>query len=121
MARMVESNHAFIEQLAYLISPSHWLHKSKSFTDYRYQLKCKVSDQKIGALMALAKVQAGKVVEYCAREASQILGGNSCLRGGKGERIERMYPLSSLLFLLLLLLFVSFLPFPITFISREDS
>ena len=55
-------------------------------------MKCKVSDEKLGALMALAKVQGGKLVEFCAREASQILGGNSCLRGGKGERIERMYP-----------------------------
>jgi alkylation response protein AidB-like acyl-CoA dehydrogenase len=31
--------------------------------------------------IALAKVQATKVMEFCAREASQILGGNSYLRG----------------------------------------
>jgi alkylation response protein AidB-like acyl-CoA dehydrogenase len=59
----------------------------------RYQMKCKVPDEKIGALIALAKVQGGKLAEFCAREASQILGGNSCIRGGKGERIERIYPL----------------------------
>jgi len=72
MARQVEANHAFIEQIA-------------------YQLKCKVPDQKLGGVIALAKVQSGKIMEFCAREASQILGGNSCIRGGKGERIERIY------------------------------
>jgi len=29
--------------------------------------------------------------EYCAREASQILGGNSFLRSGVGEKVERLY------------------------------
>lgn len=95
MARQVESNHAFIEQLAYLIY--YFKLKYNNFIiiiiliGIRYQLKCKVRDDKIGALMALAKVNSGKVVEFCAREASQILGGNSCIRGGKGERVERMY------------------------------
>ena len=30
-------------------------------------------------------------MEFCAREASQILGGKSYLRSGPGERIERIY------------------------------
>ena len=30
-------------------------------------------------------------MELVAREASQVLGGASCIRGGKGERIERLY------------------------------
>lgn len=30
-------------------------------------------------------------MEYCAREAAQILGGNSYTRGGQGEKVERLY------------------------------
>ena len=35
--------------------------------------------------------QATKVFEYCAREAAQIMGGVSYVRGGQGERVERLY------------------------------
>jgi len=42
--------------------------------------------------MALAKVQATRTLEFCAREASQVLGGKAYIRGtGPGERIERCY------------------------------
>eukprot|EP00929_Paragymnodinium_shiwhaense_P082624 TRINITY_DN43646_c0_g1_i1.p1 TRINITY_DN43646_c0_g1~~TRINITY_DN43646_c0_g1_i1.p1 ORF type:complete len:409 (-),score=82.91 TRINITY_DN43646_c0_g1_i1:278-1504(-) len=42
--------------------------------------------------LALAKVQATRTFEFCAREASQVLGGKSYLRGGgPGSRIERCY------------------------------
>lgn len=42
--------------------------------------------------LALAKVQATRTLEFCAREASQVLGGKSYLRGqGPGSRIERCY------------------------------
>eukprot|EP00927_Polykrikos_kofoidii_P034216 TRINITY_DN29051_c0_g1_i1.p1 TRINITY_DN29051_c0_g1~~TRINITY_DN29051_c0_g1_i1.p1 ORF type:complete len:416 (-),score=78.02 TRINITY_DN29051_c0_g1_i1:121-1368(-) len=42
--------------------------------------------------LALAKVQATRTMELCAREASQILGGKAYLRGsGPGGRIERCY------------------------------
>lgn len=47
---------------------------------------------KAAGWLALAKVQATKTFEFCAREASQILGGKSYLRGdGPGGRIERCY------------------------------
>jgi acyl-CoA dehydrogenase len=36
--------------------------------------------------LALLKVQASETMEFCAREASQILGGASYLRGSKVER-----------------------------------
>lgn len=29
--------------------------------------------------------------QYCAREAAQIFGGNAYIRGGPGERVERLY------------------------------
>ena len=38
--------------------------------------------------IALLKVQASEVIEFCAREAMQILGGAGYLRG---QRIERIY------------------------------
>merc|ERR1712187_1090773 len=43
------------------------------------------------AQCALLKVQATRSLEFCAREASQILGGKSYLRGGVASRIERTY------------------------------
>jgi len=72
MARMVESTHALLEQIA-------------------YQFKCKLPDSRLGPLVALAKVQASQTQELCAREASHVLGGAACIRGGKGERVERLY------------------------------
>ncbi|MDX1505912.1 MAG: acyl-CoA dehydrogenase family protein, partial [Spongiibacter sp.] len=39
--------------------------------------------------LALAKVQASETMEFCAREASQILGGASYLRGNRVERFYR--------------------------------
>lgn len=38
---------------------------------------------------ALLKVQATQTMEYCAREACQIMGGASYVRGGRVERIYR--------------------------------
>jgi alkylation response protein AidB-like acyl-CoA dehydrogenase len=45
----------------------------------------------LGRTTALMKVAATQMLERCAREASQILGGASYIRGGMGERIERIY------------------------------
>lgn len=39
--------------------------------------------------IALLKVQASEVMEFCAREALQILGGSGYMRGGRAERIYR--------------------------------
>lgn len=39
--------------------------------------------------LALLKVQATLTLEYCAREAMQILGGAGYMRGGRVERIYR--------------------------------
>ena len=29
--------------------------------------------------------------EFCAREAAQVFGGLSYVRGGQGEKVERLY------------------------------
>ena len=41
------------------------------------------------AALSLLKVQATRTMEFCAREAMQILGGASYMRGGRVERIYR--------------------------------
>jgi acyl-CoA dehydrogenase len=72
MARRVESNHSWIEQLT-------------------YQMDQKDSKINLAAQLALLKVQCTKDNEFCAREASQILGGNSYLSQGIGSTVERIY------------------------------
>eukprot|EP00193_Tetraselmis_chui_P006299 CAMPEP_0177762732 /NCGR_PEP_ID=MMETSP0491_2-20121128/6500_1 /TAXON_ID=63592 /ORGANISM="Tetraselmis chuii, Strain PLY429" /LENGTH=429 /DNA_ID=CAMNT_0019278803 /DNA_START=312 /DNA_END=1601 /DNA_ORIENTATION=- len=74
MARQVEATHAALENLTYQMSL--------------------MSHEEAGQLapdICLLKVQATKVFEYCAREAAQIMGGVSYVRGGQGERVERLY------------------------------
>ena len=39
--------------------------------------------------IALLKVQCSQTMEFCAREAMQILGGMGYMRGGRVERIYR--------------------------------
>ena len=41
------------------------------------------------AAIALLKVQSSQTMEFCAREAMQIIGGASYMRGGRVERIYR--------------------------------
>jgi len=72
MARQCDATHALLEQIAYQMSQG-------------------LRDEQLGGAIALLKVHSTKVFEFCAREASQVLGGNSCLRGGKGDRVERLY------------------------------
>mmetsp|Transcript_16307 Transcript_16307/g.27920 ORF Transcript_16307/g.27920 Transcript_16307/m.27920 type:complete len:411 (+) Transcript_16307:222-1454(+) len=55
------------------------------------QYKLGVDPVVLGRTTALMKVHATQTLEYCAREASQVLGGNSYLRTGPGQRIERIY------------------------------
>ena len=43
------------------------------------------SAKALAGVTALAKVQATKVFEYCAREAAQIFGGASYTRGRRGR------------------------------------
>jgi len=54
-------------------------------------MKCNVSPVLLAGPISLLKIQTTKTMELCAREASQILGGNSYVRGGHGEQVERIY------------------------------
>ena len=75
MARQVEATQSMVENITYQM-------KMLSHEDFM---------KKLGGDCALIKVQATKTMEYCAREAAQIFGGASYVRGGQGERVERMY------------------------------
>lgn len=75
MARMVDATQSMLENVT-------------------YQMKLmgkKEAHVKLGGDIALLKVQCSKTMEYCAREAAQIFGGNSYIRGGVGEKVERLY------------------------------
>jgi acyl-CoA dehydrogenase len=67
MDRRINATRAWMEQLAYRVDQG---------------------DKPI-AQLAECKVQASLMMEFCAREASQILGGASYLRGNPVERIYR--------------------------------
>lgn len=72
MARQIESLYDSVERTA-------------------YQFYCGVPDQSMGPQCALLKVNASKTFEFCAREASQIFGGSSIVKEGKGKLVERLY------------------------------
>jgi acyl-CoA dehydrogenase len=55
-------------------------------------MKMGASENDLMGPIALLKVAATKELEFVVREASQCLGGNSCIRSaGFGDRIERVY------------------------------
>merc|ERR1711971_127087 len=56
-----------------------------------YQVKCGYPESKLGGYIALQKVSSSRLMEFCAREASQIFGGQSYTREGSGGKIERIY------------------------------
>jgi len=83
-------NHQIIRyKLAEMARQIEALYDSVERTAYQYQ--CGVPDQHMGPQCALLKVNASKTFEYCAREASQIFGGSSIVKEGKGKVVERLY------------------------------
>jgi len=56
-----------------------------------WQMKSGESPLEVGGQLSLLKVLATRTMDFCARESSQIFGGNSYLRSGVGEHVERFY------------------------------
>merc|ERR1711865_1195522 len=48
-------------------------------------------NQKLGGHIALLKVNATKVCQFCASEATQVFGGAAYTRTGQGAKVERVY------------------------------
>lgn len=72
---MLESQWAWVEQFVYQMT----------------KLPKTTADVELGGLTALAKAQAGIVLDECARCAVLLFGGNGCTRSGQGELAERIY------------------------------
>ena len=77
MARQVESTHAHLEFITHQLNT---IPREEHFTHLDLIMD-----------ISLLKVQATKTFEFCAREAAQIFGGASYVRGGQGEKVERLY------------------------------
>ena len=73
MARQIEGGFAWIEALTY--------HMHCSGT--------RESSEQIGSAISLLKLHSTKLLEYCSREANQILGTTSYSRGCVSERVSR--------------------------------
>lgn len=71
MAGMIESTHAYMEQLV--------LQSIQS-----------AGDRAFANAAALLKFQAARVLEKCTREAQQVFGGLGYSRGGRGGRVEQI-------------------------------
>lgn len=63
----------------------------RQIESYCYQVKCGCPDDRLAASIAMLKVTSSRHLELCAREASQIFGGQSFTRSGPGGRVERIY------------------------------
>lgn len=77
MAREIEVTHSFLESLLYRLVAVE--RKGEDWFD---------GILRIGAEAALAKVQATRCFEMCARQAAHLHGGNAYV---KGNRIESLY------------------------------
>jgi len=75
MLRQIEATQAWAELVTYQMTT----------------MDKKQQNQILGGAIALLKTQSTKTLEYCAREAAQIFGGASYVRGGVGEKVERLY------------------------------
>lgn len=62
----------------------------ESFVYQMTKLKKNEADVELGGLTALAKAQAGMVLDECARCAVLLFGGNGLTTTGRGELVERM-------------------------------
>jgi acyl-CoA dehydrogenase len=69
---MLESQWAWVEQFAYQMT----------------QLPKEVADIELGGLTAMAKAQAGIVLNECAQCAQLLFGGNGYTKSGQGELVE---------------------------------
>ena len=75
MSRQVLATHALCEKICYQMRSDPFGRKEKS----------------LPRNVSLLKVQCTKTLEYCAREAAQIFGGRSYVKGGRAGKIERIY------------------------------
>jgi acyl-CoA dehydrogenase len=71
----LEAHWAWIEQFTYCLT----------------KLSEEEANRELGGLTALAKAQAGRVIEVCASTAILLFGGNGYTKSGQGEIAERIW------------------------------
>ncbi|EPE31947.1 Acyl-CoA dehydrogenase NM [Glarea lozoyensis ATCC 20868] len=71
MGRVIEPAMAFLEQLTWLIEENR-----------------RGGGVRIGGMTAMLKVVSTRCLEFCVREAQQVMGGVGYSRGGRGGRVE---------------------------------
>jgi len=71
----LEAQWAWIEQFVYMMT----------------KLNEEQANAELGGLTAMAKAQAGRVLEVCANTAMLLFGGNGYTKSGQGEIAERIY------------------------------
>lgn len=71
----LESHWAWIEQFTYCLT----------------KMSEEEASRELGGLTAMAKAQAGRVIETCASTAMLLFGGNGYTKSGQGEIAERVY------------------------------
>jgi len=71
----------FAEMARQIESTSNWL---ENITYQMCTIPRDIANDLLGGSISLLKAQASKTFEYCAREAAQIFGGASYVRGGVG-------------------------------------
>lgn len=69
---------------------AHWAW-IEQFTYCMTKLSEKDANRELGGLTALAKAQAGRVIELCASTSMLLFGGNGYTKSGQGEIAERIY------------------------------
>lgn len=69
---------------------AHWAW-IEQFTYCMTKLTEEEANRELGGLTALAKAQAGKVLETCASTAVLLFGGNGYTKSGQGEIAERKF------------------------------
>jgi acyl-CoA dehydrogenase len=69
---------------------AHWAW-IESFTYMLTKLPEAEANAELGGLTALAKAQAGRVIETCASTGMLLFGGNGYTKSGQGEIAERIY------------------------------
>ena len=80
MARKSLACHAMLDHVAYQMQSQN---ENKNENNDR--------GRSIAMNLAMLKVHLTKTLQYCTIESSQIFGGRSYIKGGRGAKVERLY------------------------------
>uniref|UniRef100_A0A6B2L214 Cytochrome b5 heme-binding domain-containing protein n=1 Tax=Arcella intermedia TaxID=1963864 RepID=A0A6B2L214_9EUKA len=85
MARELETTWAWVEQVTFLMDQLRVLKANGGGS------KVESLEERLGSRVALLKGHTTKVLEFCSREAAQVMGGLGFTKGGIGDKVERAW------------------------------